>query len=59
MCHKGQKMLNRIASSLRGNQFEMYGYFKTSTKDMRKIVKKEKLHYTEKMVKKAKLRGRW
>lgn len=59
MCHKGQKLLNKTASALRGNEYRMYGYFVTSTKDMRKLVKKEKLHYTEKMVNKAKLRGIW
>ena len=59
MCHKGQKILNKTASMLRGNEFDMYGYFITSTKNMRKYVKREKLHYTEKMVNKAKQRGKW
>lgn len=59
MCHKGQKILNKTASMLRGNEFDMYGYFVTNIEDMRKYVKRHKLHYTEKMVNKAKLRGKW
>ncbi|MGL5329682.1 MAG: hypothetical protein ACRDD7_10460 [Peptostreptococcaceae bacterium] len=41
MSHKGQKMINKIASNLRGNEFSMYGYFTTNTDKMRKFVKKE------------------
>lgn len=59
MCHKQQKILNKIASSLRGNEFSMYGYFATSIEDMRKFVKREKLHYSNKMVKGAKGNGTW
>ena len=59
MSHEGQKRLNKIATLLRANEFWLYGDCKTSIKDMRKYVKKEKLHYTDKMVKKAKKRGTW
>ena len=54
MCHKGQKTINKIASGLRGNEFWLYGYYKTSTKEMREFVKKQKLHYSIKMIEKAK-----
>ena len=59
MSHEGQKRLNKIATLLRANEFWLYGYYKTSIQDMRKYVKKEKLHYTDKMVNKAKKRGTW
>ena len=59
MSHEGQKRLNKIATLLRTNEFWLYGECKTSIEDMRKYVKKEKLHYTDKMVKKAKKRGTW
>lgn len=59
MSHEGQKRLNKIATGLRGNELWLYGYYKTSIKAMRKFVKKEKLHYTDKMVNKAKKRGAW
>ena len=59
MCHEGQKRLNKIATLLRANEFWLYGDCKTSIKDMRKYVKKEKLHYTDKMVNRAKKRGTW
>ena len=59
MCHEGQKRLNKIATGLRANEIWLYGECKTSIEDMREYVKKEKLHYTDKMVKKAKKRGTW
>ena len=59
MCHVGQKRINKIATGLRANELWLYGYYKTSIEDMRKYVKKEKLHYTTKMMKKAKKRGTW
>ena len=59
MSHEGQKRLNKIATLLRANEFWLYGDCKTSIKDMRKYVKKEKLHYTDKMVNRAKKRGTW
>ena len=59
MSHEGQKRLNKIATGLRGNELWLYGECKTSIKDMRKYVKKEKLHYTDKMVNRAKKRGTW
>ena len=57
MCHEAQKRLNKIATGLRANELWLYGYYKTSIKDMRKFVKKEKLHYTDKMLNKVKKRG--
>ena len=59
MSHEGQKRLNKIATLLRANEFWLYGECRTSIEDMRKYVKKEKLHYTDKMVNKAKKRGAW
>ena len=59
MCHEGQKRLNKIATGLRANELWLYGDYKTSIKAMRKYVKKHRLHYTDKMVKKAKKRGTW
>ena len=58
MSHEGQKRLNKIATGLRANELWLYGYYKTSIKDMRKFVKKEKLHYTDKMINKVKKRGK-
>ena len=52
MSHEGQKRLNKIATLLRVNEFWLYGECRTSIEDMRKYVKREKLHYTDKMVKK-------
>ena len=54
MSHEGQKRLNKIATGLRDNELWIFGYYKTSIKDMRKYVKKEKLHYTDKMLNKTK-----
>ena len=59
MSHEGQKRLNKIATLLRANEFWLYGECRTSIEDMRKYVKKEKLHYTDKMVNKAKKIGTW
>lgn len=59
MCHEGQKRINRIASGLRGNEISMYRYYTTSIENMRKFVKREKLHYTKKMMQKAKYNGKW
>lgn len=59
MCHAGQKRINKIATGLRANELWLYGYYKTSIEDMREYVKKEKLHYTIKMMKRAKKRGIW
>ena len=59
MCHEGQKRLNKIATGLRANEIWLYGDCKTSREDMRKYGKKEKLHYTDKMVNRAKKRGTW
>lgn len=59
MCHKQQKVLNKIASGLRGNEFSMYGYFINSTESTREFVKREKLHYTKKMVEKSRRNGTW
>lgn len=59
MSHEGQKRLNKIATLLRANEFWLYGECRTSIEDMRKYVKREKLHYTDKMVNKAKKRGTW
>lgn len=59
MCHEGQKRINRIASGLRGNEISMYGYSTTSIENTRKYVKRHKLHYTVKMMQKAKYKGTW
>lgn len=57
MAHEGQKRLNKIASMLRGNEYSMYGVFYTNIKQMRKYVKKHKLHYTDRMIKKYETRS--
>lgn len=59
MCHEGQKRINKIASNLRGNDIDMYGYCARSIENARKHVKREKLHYTKNMMQKAKYKGTW
>ncbi len=59
MCHAGQKRINKIATGLRENEIWLYGHYVTSIEEMREFVKKHKLHYTKKMMEKAKKRGTW